>query len=403
MRVGHLRPNYAERRLVIRQVSGVDYVEVDDRTRRASYLAARMNALAGRRLVSTTTVDNLFCAARLRDVSLLHLVNAVSVGPTPWVSTFETIVPRFEHNLVHSLPEPDFGAKAGGLLNRLAMRAMAHPRCLGLVSLSACARAIEDDFLGHFGRRGDQVRAKLLVLHPPQRVNAPSDGIRERVSGSPLRLSFVGASFVRKGGRELLDALRHLRDVQGLKDFHLTVVSAMNVDPYATCETAPEMADIRRRMAADADWITWHPSLPNDQVLALMRNTDVGLLPTHADTYGYTVLEFQSCGVPVVTTDVRAMPEINADACGWLIRVARNRLGEARYDTAAARAARATEIREGLIAVLGDIFRDPGAIARKGAAALARIRQSHDPTDYGEKLREVYAAAKGLKGEKGAP
>lgn len=391
IRVGHLRPNYAERRLIIRKVSGVDYVEVADSARRGAYLVSRMNAMVGREIVSPITLDNIFYSNRIRGLSLLHLVNAVSFGPTPWVSTFETIVPRFAGNLVHSWPDPDFRVVASNLLNRAAVRAMSHSRCLGLISLSSCARAIEQDFLANFGRHGDGIDRKLVVLHPPQPLNVTKvRSAASRSSAMPLRLTFVGASFARKGGRELLEALRHLRTACGLSNFHLTVVSAMNVDPYATGETARDLEEARRMMAADSTWITWHPELRNDEVIDLMRDTDVGLLPTHADTYGYTALEFQSCGVPVVSTDVRALPEINSESCGWLIRVTKNRFGEALYQTAAERSARATEIGQGLIAILGTILRYPQSIEPKGVAALERIRARHDPGAYGERLRAIY-------------
>ena len=35
-------------------------------------------------------------------------------------------------------------------------------------------------------------------------------------------------------------------------------------------------------------------------------------------------MEFQACGLPRITTDVRALPEINNDKYGWLIQVAKN-------------------------------------------------------------------------------
>ena len=389
LRIGHVRPNYAERRLILGRVADASYVEVPDSSRRDGHVVARLNAIARRELVSPTTIDNLFRAGALPGVGLLHLVNAVAFGPTPWVSTFETVTPRFAGNLIHPAPEPDFTPVARQLLNRAALHAMSRPRCLGLLALSDCARSIEEAFLEPFGRRGDLVRTKLAVLHPPQAANVAEPRAAPSATG-PLRLAFVGASFIRKGGRELLQALRHLRETAGLANFHLTIVSSLQVDPYATGETASDMQDVERTIAANPSWITWHRQLPNDEVLALMKDTDLGLLPTHADTYGYTVLEFQSCGVPVLTTDVRAMPEINSDDCGWVLRVAKNRFGEIRRDTAAQRAARAVEIREGLVEVLGEILRRPHALAAKGAAALQRIRTGHDPQAYGERLRAVY-------------
>ena len=57
--------------------------------------------------------------------------------------------------------------------------------------------------------------------------------------------------------------------------------------------------------------IFYHKILFNSEVMNILKNTHVGLLPTYADTYGYSVLEAQSFGCPVITTNIRAMPEIN--------------------------------------------------------------------------------------------
>ena len=59
-----------------------------------------------------------------------------------------------------------------------------------------------------------------------------------------------------------------------------------------------------KKIIKGSDWITHYETLPNDYVLELMREQHVGLLPTWSDTYGYSVLEFQGIGVPVITTNV---------------------------------------------------------------------------------------------------
>ena len=63
-------------------------------------------------------------------------------------------------------------------------------------------------------------------------------------------------------------------------------------------------------------WISYVPKLTNNETLELMKKSHIGLLPTYADTYGYSVLEFQAAGCPVITTNVRALPEINNNNLG---------------------------------------------------------------------------------------
>lgn len=71
-----------------------------------------------------------------------------------------------------------------------------------------------------------------------------------------------------------------------------------------------------------------HTSLSNDAVLEMIKTSDVGLLPTWQETYGFSVLEMQACGCPVITTNVRALPEINPENAGWLIRCPLNSMSE---------------------------------------------------------------------------
>jgi glycosyltransferase involved in cell wall biosynthesis len=124
-----------------------------------------------------------------------------------------------------------------------------------------------------------------------------------------------------------------------------------------------------------------------------MKTCDVGLLPTYADTYGLSVLEAQACGLPVITTDVRALPEINNADVGWLIRVPKNELGEALYSTLEERERLSLQIQSGLEAIVRNIVADPSVIYIKALKSLERIREMHDPTVYAQKLREIYQEA----------
>jgi len=128
-------------------------------------------------------------------------------------------------------------------------------------------------------------------------------------------------------------------------------------------------------------------------VLALMRSAHVGLLPTYADTYGYSVLECQAQGTPVISTNVRALPELNNEQAGWLIEVPRDDLGEGLYATPEQRALLSAAIEAGLERALHEIFADRASLRRKGIAALARIQQQHDPARYKQRLGEIYAQA----------
>ena len=126
-----------------------------------------------------------------------------------------------------------------------------------------------------------------------------------------------------------------------------------------------------------------------------MESCDVGLLPSYAETYGYFVLEAQSRGCPVITTDVRAFPEINPPAVGWTIPVPKRANGEARYHEPGGKLEISKRIREGLTSIISTIVEDSRLARTKGEAARARIKREHCPDEYASRLGALYRAAVG--------
>ena len=161
------------------------------------------------------------------------------------------------------------------------------------------------------------------------------------------------------------------------------------------CRTLAAFHARGEHRAANGDWITHYPSLPNEQVLALMVGAHVGLLPTYADTYGMSVLECQAHGTPVITTNVRALPEMNDEHAGWLIEVPRDDLGEGQYTMPEQRALLSASIEAGLERVLHEIFADRASLRRKGTAALEKIEREHNPADFAARMGAIYQQALG--------
>jgi glycosyltransferase involved in cell wall biosynthesis len=378
---------YSNLRNIIGLVPDAEYSPLPDLFSMQNRLANRLNRLAGRELFQTFDRNNQFNDLDLNRVDLLHLFNSISYGRRPWVTTFETLVPRFRLAL-----RPEQMDKGGETRLRKGLTALAGKACKKLIALSKCSLGYEIDLLKRFPDYRQQITNKMIVLHPGQATLM--DKYEDKPVSPPgkVRFMFVGAAFFRKGGRECVDVLKTLREAHGF-DLELVLVSSFKVEDYATRES-PE--DVRRYQAIvqeNADWIRHYPSLPNLQVLEWMKNSHVGLLPTHADSYGYSVLEFQSAGCPVISTDVRALAEINNDRTGWLIRVPKDRLGEARYASAEQRQALSGSIRTGLEQAVREIFNDPDSIRRKGELSIERISLEHSPADRTRRLCEIYTEA----------
>ena len=172
------------------------------------------------------------------------------------------------------------------------------------------------------------------------------------------------------------------------KNWHLTIVSSLSINDYATQYTKEEQRVLKQEVLEildrRTDQIDWHQSLPNEKVLSIMKTSHVGLLPTWHDTYGYSVLEFQASGCPVISTDIRALPEINNNTCGWVIPIGKR--FDARISPLKSKKQRnafSKDLTDSLKTLFEEILGSPRALLQeKAEKALARIRAEHDPEKH---------------------
>ncbi len=232
------------------------------------------------------------------------------------------------------------------------------------------------------------------MIHPPQELFVSRFEDKQVDLGGPLRFMFVGSAFFRKGGFEILDTFRLLREKYHY-DLELIIVSDIHPDGYAVPASAESINMVEAILREPPGWLKYYPRLPNPQVLNLMKQAHIGLLPTYADSYGYSVLEFQASGCPVITTNVRALPEINDNERGWVIDVPKNSLGEALYTTANDRQMISDAIHAGLEKIVHDIYHDRSVIIKKGDQSILNIKSHHSPLDFSTRMIKIYQDAIG--------
>lgn len=383
---------YTNLRNIVQKLPEAEYVPVND-----LYAFVRRGALfannhLGKPLFLTFDLNNQFDDFEFNKVDVLHFSNGISYGRTPWVTTFETFVPRFSGLMQSYHGNQKNPIKMTPLIAR-GFEALTQPACKQIIAMSSCAARMQRNLLSELpADNRETILNKLVVLHPPQEVLREHVEARKYDLANPIRFVLVGAGFFRKGGREILQAFDKLiREEQA--PIKLSIVSSMRLDTYAAQETESDRVWALEFIRDHSNWIDYNSTLPNEQVIELIKTCDIGLLPTWADTYGFSVLESQACGCPVISTDIRALPEINNTSVGWLIHVAKNEMGEALYSTPEERAKLSEQIQTGLEAIIRTIVADPSVIPLKGQAALERIRTEHDPQAYAERLRQIYQAA----------
>ncbi len=109
---------------------------------------------------------------------------------------------------------------------------------------------------------------------------------------APVRLLFVGGDFVRKGGSQLLDAVRAART---LRAFEVHVVT-------------------RDAVPATPGVVVHHGIGPNSpELLDLFRRADVFVLPSLAECLSVALMEAAAAGLPIISTRVGALPEAAVD------------------------------------------------------------------------------------------
>lgn len=118
-----------------------------------------------------------------------------------------------------------------------------------------------------------------------------------------LKLLFVGGLSQRKGIANLFEAVSDLTS-----EIELTVVGNKTVEDCIPLNNALSKH-------------TWHPSLPHQAVLEVMRINDVLVFPSLFEGFGLVVTEAMSQGTPVITTERTCGPDIiiHGDN-GWLIK-----------------------------------------------------------------------------------
>ena len=381
MRIGYVNPEYGAKRIVIGRCPVVEYVRV----RSFKSLGDKIKGTLG--LLQPNILHPYFftggIAEGLKRVDLYHFWNSIALSPCrkPYITSFEAEVPR-------KFPE-------GRLMDR-GIASLMSDQCRLLIAFSQHAMRGECDFAKAHGF-GEIVK-KMTILLPPQELLVSESDVLQKVekfgrgSLSPVKVIFCGKDFFRKGGSEIVRALVKMR-----KDFNVEayLIGDYNHVDYASSWEVDNANEMQRIIHDNGDWIHHYKYMPNNDVLKLAKTCHVGLLPTRDDTFGYSVLEFQACGLPCITTDVCSLPEVNNDELGWLIRVPKLPNGCADFSSRKKMRELSQVIESELESKLSEAFSNMDRILGKGLKSLKNIRNNHSLEVYGCRLGEIYHEALG--------
>ncbi|PQB03878.1 glycosyltransferase family 4 protein [Aureitalea marina] len=332
---------------------------------------------------SSSTERHLHHSKPGSGIDFCHFFNSIQMGSGQWGTTFETLVPFHDQpNLGRFLRAEIEHFSEERLIDRLA-----HESCKFLIPISQNAANIQKAVLEEYPSQKEVILSKMVVLPPPQPLLIKS--YEKPPVRDGIHFMMLGRDLPRKGGIEVIRAFTKLfGDNPSLKLTMIGSLHSQNKRHSLTDEQLQELAGLARAYPSQLDW---QEELPNQQLVRKMKGeVHVGLLPTHADTYGYSVLEFQATGCPVISTDIRALPEINDQECGWMINLAKNHLGEAVDSWGEASSRLEAEIETQLFRIVNEIISDPTVIRVKAEKALQRIEEYHHPDKFADRLRKIY-------------
>lgn len=227
---------------------------------------------------------------------LLHTYNGVVVNARPWVIEVESYMPRFE---TMSPQNP---------LYKWALGRLAGKDCKAMIFTSQSALRRNREHL----LAADVDPGKMSVIYRAVEQYAPM-GRDSRY----FTLLFAGNGFFRKGGVELLKAFKQLDRPEA----RLVIISTLEVDWGVFPD--PEVVAWAEKTIAEDPRITLYRKLPHAELIAHMRAADLFVSTTFQDPFNNTVLEAMGTGLPVICSDVGALPEVAENGRnGWVLPVA---------------------------------------------------------------------------------
>jgi glycosyltransferase involved in cell wall biosynthesis len=325
-------------------------------------------------------LSNTYLFRPLARVELYHLWNGVCLNHLPWVTSFEMNLPRY--------------GRRDDCWTAMALDRLHRPECRKLLPLS--------DFARHFfcwqhrGKIDSQLRDKMEVFPGGVEVATGEEGRRKAPNGEEFLMCFIGHDFFRKGGIAVLRAFERLKG--NLPQLKLAVVSSVIPGDYVTATGPEDALRVREALASDRR-IDWRERASHAEVMSLLSRAHLALLPTLDDTLGWSVLEAMSVGLPVIGTNVCAMPELVEDGVTGLhinlpLQENRRWAGMAQAGgsplRAAAMALAYDIIEDALTRMIPSLAENPEMWLRMSRAAVAHVRRHHNPTARANRLRTLY-------------
>jgi glycosyltransferase involved in cell wall biosynthesis len=151
---------------------------------------------------------------------------------------------------------------------------------------------------------GDNLRDQFSNFFAKENIHVVPNGadytFPERNS-SQIQLTYIANYLPGKGIKEVLLALRKLKEMDSIPPFHFKAFGAWDNDEYRKeCE----------RITADLPQVDLNESIAGDEKWQELSNSDVFIFtPRHPEGHPWSIVEATAAGLPIISTDRGAISQ----------------------------------------------------------------------------------------------
>lgn len=309
-----------------------------------------------------------------RNIKLNHFFNTISISKRPWIVTAEGMLPKFKNT-------------------ELGLRKLANPSCKKIICMTERALKIQNFYLDKYPKYKKVIQSKTIVKQPPQELRV--NDISSKKQNEVVTFSSVGYTFFRKGGKEILASAKRLKQ-EGYK-FKINIVTNFEYGVYKDHHiTEKDVKTAKKNIEELGPYVNYYEKLSNEDVLKMFADSDVALLPSYGETYGYVVLEAQANACPAITTNMPPFEEFNNNTKGWLVDVPLiSERGIMVSDSSSIDTiiAFSEALEENLYLTMKSILDNPKVIKEKAQEAINHIKNNHDIDKMVDFLEDIYSEA----------
>lgn len=382
--IGFYGNTYPSKRMIINKVDSVIYQPIEEKRKIKILILKLLGKMSKKFRYSSIYYNNIFFTLKFKKnkSDLIHTYNRICIdNNVKWVSTFEKTLPAYISK--------DNDLDERFIANQV--KYICSDNCLAIMPISKWAYKYQINLLKDRVSKDElnKIINKMHVLYPPQEVLISPDELKNKFCNDYIQFLFVGRELKRKGGLEVIKAFSKFSII---KNIRLIVIGSLDSGVNAYSITREEKEEIRKLIKSNRN-IVHYESLPNNEVLQIMKESHIGLLPTIGDTFGFSVLEMQACGCPVISTNREALSEFNNEDLGWIINTSSLKIDSGDdYGNYTAKEVKTVSdyIFLELEKIIAEVIKDRKQIYEKAEKCLVSILQNNNPITYEELLNEIY-------------